>query len=61
MTIYITVILACTIYFILLIWTLTNDRNDMIKLEIKSFASNKKYDNYFYEISFNFKLPFNVI
>jgi len=60
MTIYITVILISTIYFILLIWAQINDRNDMIKLEIKSFSSNKSNDIYFYEIKLSFKLPFNL-
>ena len=31
--------------FILLIWTLTNDRNDMIKLEIKSLGIAEKSEN----------------
>jgi hypothetical protein len=60
MTIYITVIVIGTIYFILLIWAQINDRNDMIKSEIKSFSSNQANDSYFYELAFNFKLPLNV-
>jgi hypothetical protein len=60
MTIYITVILISTIYFILLIWAQINDRNDTTKLEIKSFSSNKSDDIYFYEIKLSFKLPFNL-
>jgi len=60
MTIYITVIVISTIYFILMIWAQINDRNDIIKLEIQSFSSNKSDDIYFYQITLSCKLPFNL-
>jgi hypothetical protein len=60
MTIYITVIVISTIYFILLIWAQINDRKDMIKSEIKSFSSNKTDDSYFYEVELSLNLHFNV-
>jgi polycystin 1L2 len=59
-TIYITVIVISTIYFILMIWAQINDRNDMIKLEIQSFSSNKLEDIYFYQVTLSCKLPFNL-
>jgi len=60
MTIYITVILISTIFFILLIWAQIIDKYDTTKLEIKSFSSNKLDYVYFYELQLSFKLPFNV-
>jgi hypothetical protein len=60
MTIYITVIVISSIYFILLMWAQISDRNDMIKSEIKSFASNETNDTYFYELAFSFKLSLNL-
>jgi len=60
LTIYITVIVLSTIYFILLIWTQINDRKDKLKSEVKSFSSNKKDDNYFYQITFSSILNFDV-
>jgi hypothetical protein len=59
MSIYITVIVLSTLYFIILIWVQFKDRKDMIKSEIKSFSSNKKYDSYFYEVTLNNLIPFN--
>lgn len=48
-TIYITVILVCCLYILLLIWSRLKDRKDSIRARINILDDNQIYDDYFYE------------
>lgn len=51
-TIYMTVIVMCTLYLTMLMFTLHMDRKDKVKNMIKLFPENESDDVYFYEIIF---------
>jgi hypothetical protein len=51
-TIYMTVIVMCTLYVILLMFTCYMDKKDKIKNMIKLFPDNQPDDIYFYEVIF---------
>ena len=51
-TIYMTVLVSSTLYFMLFIWTKRMDKRDELKTRIKVFNESSKDDIYFYEIIF---------
>ena len=59
-TIYMTVIVITTIYFILLIWTFQKDKKDKLRTIIRSIEDNESDDDYFYEIIFYTGTRFNA-
>lgn len=59
-TIYMTVLVITSLYFILFIWTFQMDKKDERKKEIKLLIENEKDDIYFYEIIFYTGSRFNA-
>jgi hypothetical protein len=51
-TIYMTIIVMCTIYILAFLWTNYQDRKDRLKTMIKILPDNECDDIYFYELLF---------